>query len=80
MMFLLFIASIAVMEFLVRDTGRKSHSEFGAATIGKPNPVTPANEASTSDLLALGRALAGSTKTIDSEDVGAVDRVKIPVE
>jgi hypothetical protein len=60
MTFLLFLASLAVLEYLVRGTGRKAGADAKSkpAMIGgviDPGPV--ATEAATSDLLALGQAL-----------------------
>jgi len=76
MVFLLFLASVAVLEYLVRETGQKSatRSKVDVATLGNAMGVGPVQaETTTSDLLALGKALGtqkGVTAT-DSERVGS---------
>ena len=62
MTFLLFLASLAVLEYLVRDVGRKSPEVRKAV-----ESVPLAHETSTSDLLALGQALGGMRETADCE-------------
>lgn len=67
MTFLLFLVSVAVMEYLVRDIGRKSPGQYLPPDIrnaADPGPL--ANETPTTELLALGRAL-GKGKVADSE-------------
>jgi len=67
MTFLLFLASVAVMEYLVRDIGRKSPGQYVPPNIRNAvEPGTLANDTPTADLLALGRAL-GIGKVVDSE-------------
>jgi hypothetical protein len=74
MTFLLFLASVAILEYLVRGTGQKSglRAEAESTSIGNvidPGPV--ATETATSDLLALGHALNAqrSGKSTDCEQV-----------
>jgi len=70
MTFLLFLASIAVLEYLVGSTGRKSQNECApSGTRATVEPVPLANETPTADLLALGRALGCVGKAADSEPV-----------
>jgi len=66
MTFLLFLASVAVMEYLVRDIGRKSPGQCPPEIRDAIEPNSLVNETPTADLLALGRAL-GMGKTTDSE-------------
>ena len=69
MTFLLFLVSVAVMEYLVRDIGRKSPGECAPPEIRNAvEPNTLVNETPTADLLALGRAL-GMGKVTDSEQL-----------
>jgi len=54
MTFLLFLVSVAVMEYLVRDIGRKSPGQYLPPDIrnaAEPGPL--ANETPTAELLAL---------------------------
>ena len=73
MTFLLFLASVAVLEYLLRDTRQKSNVAPQALEVknvaGYDPPVSA--ESSTSDLLSLGRALgsANPVKAVDSEKV-----------
>lgn len=57
MTFIIFLASIAVLEYLLRDTGRKAGREEPP-----PDPQT-----ATADLLALGQAL--SLKSAESAQI-----------
>ena len=70
MTLLLFLASIALLEYLVRDTGQKSGAGAKSQSVGlgqviEPDP--PATETATSDLLALGQAL-NMQKQVQSTD------------
>lgn len=74
MSFLLFLASLAVLEFLLRGTGQKSGAgaKTGSTSPGHvidPGPVL--TETATTDLLALGNALHSQQVTPAPEQVKA---------
>jgi hypothetical protein len=78
MTFLLFLASIAVLEYLVRETGQKSKGvkspSIGLGQVIHPDP--PAAETATSDLLALGRALNVQKQAHSAEFEGVASEMK----
>lgn len=79
MTFLLFLASIALLEYLVRDTGQKSGDSAKPHSTGLVQviePESPAADTATSDLLALGQAL-NMQEQVQAPDS---ERVTSPIE
>ena len=68
MTFLIFLASLAVLEYLVRDTGRKSGKRESVMLrqAVEPVPAAPGSDSSTADLLALGQALGVARGTVET--------------
>jgi hypothetical protein len=74
MTFLLFLASLALLRHLVKDIGREVPGQYIPSDIWKKvDAATPPAEVSTTDLLALGKALGSIGKVADSQHV--TDRV-----
>lgn len=63
MIFLLFLASLGVVEYLLRDVGCSPGGAVDAREAEKiaDHKLTPSHETSTSDLLSLGQALGSGT-------------------
>ena len=68
MTFLLFLASLVVLEYLVRDVGRVKQTKLSPPDASRPiDPIPLTAETSTADLLALGQALGSTREPADSE-------------
>jgi hypothetical protein len=79
MTFLLFLASLVVLEFLVRDTKSKSSAAPKMDSTGPANVIDPrpaVAETATSDLLALGQALNANNDAQSIDLPGVPGKVK----
>jgi hypothetical protein len=76
--FLLFLASVGLLEYLLRDVRQNSDGMPASRDIKNNDGYeqSVSNEPSTPDLLSLGQALEGAQKTPDSEHASEESAVR----